>query len=323
MSQTTKLVSSLLDADPAEPRAEASRVAWNASLRGDPEALADYCRQLRIHALLKWKFGCISSSEREGLKVSRLRPSPLRRWRWLGMAAAAVVVATSLILLAPRPADAAMAALNRMISVAAGGGDRSYRLAVLDGEKTQRLLDQRTVAFEGALLHLGRGGRFVIQCDLSDGTRRISGSDGATSWDIMGSGPVHLSNDPTRFRHHLPGERENFTFLDPGSQLSLLREGYDISFASESASGQKTLRAVKRSKEIRGPREARISFDAKTSIILSIELMGLPLARGGPSALRLTLISESTFPEGFFRHTHHHESGRSVEMEPNNESQPH
>lgn len=145
------------------------------------------------------------------------RPTKKRRLiRWLGTVAATLALATAgLVLFSPKPAEAASAALARMIAVASRGSDRTFQLKVLAGEPSVRLINNQSASFEGALLHVGRGGQFVYECDLSDGARRISGSDGVTSWDIIGRSSVHLSNDPARFSHHLPGQQENFTFRTP------------------------------------------------------------------------------------------------------------
>ena len=287
-------------------------------LRSDPQALENYCQQMRIHALLAWRSGNAAKIElAEPANVIAMPTKKRKIIRWLGTVAAMVALITAgLLFLSPKSAEAASAALERMISVAARGGDRTFQLKVLSGEKSVRLINNQSASFDGALLHVGRGGQFVYECNLSDGTRRISGSDGVTSWDIIGRSPVHLSNDPSRFSHHLPGQQGNFTFLDPYAQLALLRDGYDISYVDNANPAFRTIKAVRRGREFRGPREARIAFDAKTNVIHSIDLIGLPQGRGGPSALRLTLVAEKTFPNGYFTHESHHEPGRRIEMEP-------
>jgi hypothetical protein len=284
-------------------------------LQHDPEALAAWCRQMRLHALLTWKHGRTQALSPPPVMPARMPSST--RWRWLGAAAALILLAAgSILLFRPPSANAAAAALERMIAVTARSGDRTYRLNVLEGGSSFQLLNHQTASCEGALLHLGSGSQFVYECDLSDGSRRITGSDGLTSWDILGPAPVHLSTDPTRFRHHLPGQQEDFSYLDPGAQLALLREGYDIVLVPGTVSGRQQLKAVKRSRAYRGPREAIITFEENSGTIQTIDLHGLPLARGGPTALRLTLTSQDTFPSGFFQHTAHHEPGRPIEMEP-------
>jgi hypothetical protein len=286
-------------------------------LRSDPKALESYCQQMRLHALLAWRSGnAVNLGMAEPSKVIDLPARKRKFSRWLGtMAAMLALITAGLMFLTPKPAEAASAALARMISVAARGGDRTFQLKVLAGESSMQLINNQRASYDGALLHVGNGGQFVYECDLSDGSRRISGSDGITSWDIIGPAPVHLSSDPSRFSHHLPGQQENFTFLDPYAQLALLREGYDISYADDSTNFMRTIKAVRRGREFRGPKEARITFDAKTNSVHSIDLIGLPRERGGPSALRLTLIAETTFSPGFFTHNSHHELGRRIEIE--------
>lgn len=301
---------------------EKDREALNELLRADAEARAEFAQQMKLHALLSWRAGAATveapvgahlapPDSTPGAGIPRHKVFP-QRWTWIGAAAAVAVIAGLLALFLPQPTDAAVAALNRMIAVTARAGGRTYRLQVLVGESEFHLSNGQRASCEGALLHLGRGGQFVYECGLSNGSRRISGSDGRTSWDILGSAPVHLSQDPTRFRHHLPGERQGFTYLDPGAQLALIRDGYDITLTPGGA-GMESLRAVKRSREFRGPREAVVTFEEKSGTIRSIDLFGLPQARGGPSALRLILTGEPEFPDGFFQHGHHHEKGRRVE----------
>ncbi len=287
-------------------------------LRTDSEAMHSYCQQMRIHALLTWRSGTAANAAMvEPINLVAMPTKKRRLIRWMGTVAAMMALATAgLLLFSPKPAEAASAVLTRMIAVASRGSDRTFQLKVLAGEPFVRLINNQSASFEGAMLHVGRGGQFVYECDLSDRSRRISGSDGVTSWDIIGRSPVHLSNDPTRFSHHLPGQQENFTFLDPYAQLAMLRDGYDISYADDSNPAIRTIKAVRRGREYRGPREARIVFDGKTNVIHSIDLIGLPQERGGPSALRLTLVAEKSFPPGFFSHDAHHESGRRIEMEP-------
>lgn len=298
-----KAVQSAMD---GELSAEA-QAALNNALRNEPPALEAYCRQLRVHSLLAWRAGLATSPVEKKIVAFPVRRNVLR---WAGWAAAALIVFSAVFfMMLPSRASAT---LERMLAVAARSGDRSYKFQVLAGEKTIRLINNQSASFEGAMLHLGGGGQFVYECELSDGSRRISGSDGVMSWDIIGHSPVHLSKDPARFRHHLPGEREHFTFLDPYSQLVMLREGYVLSLAGEVEPGIKLLKATKQSRAFRGPREVVISFDEKTSTIQGIDLIGLPQARGGPSALRLTLTSNAKLPADFFSHTSHHEPDRRV-----------
>jgi hypothetical protein len=47
-----------------------------------------------------------------------------------------------------------------------------------------------------------------------------------------------------------------------------------------------------------------------------MDLHGLPQAKGGPRAVRLTLLSESTLPADFFTHIAHQTPDREIIIEP-------
>ena len=65
------------------------RVALNDALRSDPAAREEYCRQMRMHALLAWRVGVTTSEaslvhEQNVIAISASR----RLWLWCGWAAA-------------------------------------------------------------------------------------------------------------------------------------------------------------------------------------------------------------------------------------------
>lgn len=301
-----KAIQSALDGE-LSGEAEA---ALNEALRSDPAALDAYCRQMRTHALLAWRAGIATTQEPKNVVLFPARQSFLR---WAGWAAAALVMLGALLFgLAP---SRATAAVNRMLA-AMQRGDRSYTISVIEGDAQMTMNKGRTLSYEGAVLHLRGERQFVLVRSIIEGGRRITGSDGTVNWDIVGDGPVKVTSDLTRFRGGLPGEQQDAAFLDLAGNLSGLKNGYDIALSDVSGEpSHARLHAQRKSRDVRGPREMNITFRRDSGVIVALELRGLPRARGGPEALRLTLTSEATLPADFFTHTPHHEPGRRVQDE--------
>lgn len=295
MSEPIPELEALIDGGGDGDATAASRLRER--LRDDPAAIAEYAAQMRMHALLTWKHG--------GASVKPVRPAVAAR-RWMGIAAAAAAIIGLFAVMMPRSAPAAAAAaLDRMLAVARRGGDRTYVFSVLAGSRGIAVKGGLVSFVDGARLHLGAGGEFLYDSPVSDGTRRLTGSDGRSSWEQWGDAAARVSSDPAYFRHHIPGEREHFTLLDPAAGIALLRDGYEVTL-DESGGSIQRLTAVKRRREFRGPREARVAFEKDSGTIVEMEFDGLPQARGGPSAVRLTLESRETHPPGFFSPEHQH-----------------
>lgn len=287
------------------------RAALNEALRHDPAALAAYCDQMRMDALLTWRTGKAvpsATSTTEKAKSGTRRHFLVPSWaRW----AAALLVLAGAAILVVSPGSSS-AAVNRMLA-AMERGDRTYRITVLDGEATMTMPNGGTMTYEGATLHLRGTGSFVLMRPLTDGGMRITGSDGHTNWDFAGDGPVKLSTDPQRFRGGIPGEQADAPFLLISEHLAALGENYDRTLTSIPGSpGLLRLTATRRSRLVRGPREIAITFRRDTGSITLMELRGLPRARGGPTSVRLTLTAEIPMPADFFDHHHHHESTRRI-----------
>ena len=284
----------------------------NDALRTNPAAREAWCRQMQMEALLRWRTGNVADTPSlANTRTAAAVPQSLRRWRWAGWAAAAVLLTGALLFIVlPNRAGAAvsriLAALER--------GDRSYAITVLAGEAQQSMNNGRTLSYNGAALYLRGDRQFVLIRPILEGGRRITGSDGSVNWDITGEAPVKVSRDVTRFRGGLPGDQQDAAFLDLRTQISRLQEGYDITLSkSPDRQELRRLTAMKRSREVRGPNQLVISFHPDSGVIESIEMRGLPRARGGPTALRLTLSSEAPLRDDFFTHAPHHEPGRRVE----------
>lgn len=284
-----------------------AQAALNDALRSDPAALETYCRQLRMDALLAWRTGAATMTAVE--KVVAF-PAKSRVLRWAGWAAAALVM----VFFALVPSRAS-AAVERMIT-AMQRGDRSYTISVTEGDARMTVNNGRTLTYEGAVLHLRGERQFVLVRPIIEDGQRITGSDGTVNWDIIGYGPVKVTSDLTRFRGGLPGEQQDATFLDLAANLSGLKSGYEIALGDVPGEpSQARLHAKRKSREVRGPREMDFTFHRDSGVIVALELRGLPRAKGGPEALRLTLTSEATLPADFFTHTSHHEPGRRVQDE--------
>jgi len=289
----------------------AERAALNEALRHDSAALAAYCDQWRMDALLAWRSGRVAPSAEAATEA--VKPGVRRLFlvpSWARWAAALLILAgTAFLLVSP---GSSSAAVNRMLA-AMERGDRAYRITVLDGDATMPMPNGGTMSYEGAMLHLRGTGSFVLMRPLTDGGMRITGSDGHTNWDFAGDGPVRLSTDPQRFRGGIPGEQADAPFLVISEHLASLGEDYDRTLTSiPGQQGLLRLTATRRSRLVRGPRELAITFRRDTGSITLMELRGLPRARGGPTSVRLTLTAEEPLPADFFDHSHHHESTRRI-----------
>ena len=305
----TEFEKAMRSAVDGELSAEA-KATLNEALRSDPAAREAYCRQMRMHALLAWRAGAATPvATTKGIAFS----ARTRFLRCAGWAAAALVMLGA-VLFALAPSRAA-ASVNRMLA-AMQRGDRSYMISVIEGDARIAMNHGRTLTYEGGALHLRGERQFVLVRPIVEGGRRITGSDGTVNWDIVGDGPVKVTSDLTRFRGGLPGEQQDATFLDLAGNLSGLKSGYDLELSDVPGEpSQAHLHAERKSRDVRGPREMGITFRRDSGVIVALELRGLPRARGGPEAVRLTLTGESTLTADYFNHTPHHELGRRIQDE--------
>lgn len=301
-----KAMHSLLD---GELSTEAQKVL-NERLRYDPAAMDAYCCQMRMHALLTWRAGAATSEATAKIVAFPVR---LRFLRWAQWAVAALFILGALVVaLAP---SRATAAVDRLFA-AMQRGDRSYTISVIEGDARMAMKNGRTLTYEGGVLHLRGDRQFVLVRPIIEGGSRITGSDGKTNWDIVCDGPVKVTRDLTRFRGGLPGEQQESLFLDLTENIACLKSGYDLALGDVLGEPSHVrLYAKKKSRVVRGPREIDIIFRRDSGIIVSLELRGLPRAKGGPEALRLKLISESALPADYFTHTPHHDVDQRIQDE--------
>lgn len=228
-----------------------------------------------------------------------------------------------------RPTTAnATDALERLIHSVSQSIDRAYRLSVLEeysqSRRPRNLPDEKwNVKFEdeldGAMLHVGGVNRYVFVRTLKDGRKRVSGCDGKESWAFREDSPIHVSQELARYRGGLPGQQQNLGFTDLFSQLTALRDRYNIELASISVDvpGARMQRLIgaRKSREVRGPKSVEIDFDSDNGTIHRMFLDGLPRGQGGPKSVEFNLVSQDDVANEFYSHGSHHSSNRRIKVE--------
>ena len=240
----------------------------------------------------------------------------------LGVAACLLIV---FVVLRPSTLSAAEA-LERIIQSAARSVDRAYEIHVLEEygqrRKPENLSEQQWLAepnenVDGAMLYVGGIDRHVFVRSLNDGRQRMSGCDGNESWAFRDDGPVHVSDDLTRFRGKIPGQQQSIAFTDLYSQLTLLRDGYDVELSEDTDLQSQIRRLVghRKSRDVRGPKSLELHFDRNDGTIHRMILDGLPRGHGGPKSVELMLVSQEPTEEGFYSHDFHHDDDRKIKRE--------
>lgn len=240
----------------------------------------------------------------------------------LGLAACLLI---AFVVLRPRTLRAAEA-LERIIQSAARSVDRAYEIHVLEEygqrRKPENLAEQQWLAesnenVDGAMLYVGGTDRHVFVRSLNDGRKRVSGCDGTESWAFREDGPIHVSDDLTRFRGKLPGQQQSIAFADLYSQLTSLRDGYDVELAEPADRESQIGRLVghRKSRDVRGPKSIELHFDRNNGTIHRMILDGLPRGHGGPNSVELVLVSQQPAEEGFYSHAFHHDDQRKIKRE--------
>ena len=221
-------------------------------------------------------------------------------------------------------------ALERIIQSATQSVDRAYEIHVLEEyrqrRKPENLTEQQWLAesnenVDGAMLYVGGTDRHVFVRTLTDGRVKKSGCDGTESWAFREDGPIHVSEDLTRFRGKVPGQQQSIAFTDLYSQLTSLRDGYDVELSEPTDRGNPNGRLVghRKSRDVRGPKSIEIHFDRNDGTIHRMVLDGLPRGHGGPKKVELVLVSQESLDDRFYSHAFHHDGERKIKRE---EAQP-
>jgi hypothetical protein len=225
--------------------------------------------------------------------------------------------------------SAAMASLEKVVEAAAKPFDRTYQVRVVEEyprDKRPRNLSQEAwdrkapEQIDGATIHVRGAEQFVMTVLLKTGVTRTSGCDGQVSWSFRENGPVHVSTDLNRFRGGMPGNQQDMPFLNIHANLSQLKVGYDVELADQqknAADGRllSQLTCVRKSNDVRGPKQVDVWFDAEDGTVHKMLLDGLPRGRGGPKSVMLELVDQSDLPSDFFSHDAHHEPGKRIRYE--------
>lgn len=222
--------------------------------------------------------------------------------------------------------SAAMASLEKVVEAAAKPFDRTYKVNVVEEyprdkrpqNLTQEAWDREAKKqLDGATLYVRGADRYVMTVTLKSGEQRTSGSDGVQSWAFRENGPVRTSTDLSRFRGGVPGQQQDIPFFDVHALLSQLRTGYDVELGDEQRKlgvqeSLVQLVGVRKSRDVRGPKQVEIWFDPDSGTVHEMLLDGLPRGGGGPKSVMLKLIDQSDLPVDFFSHESHHEPEREV-----------
>jgi hypothetical protein len=333
-----ELVESLLHGELAREQSE--RLA--SSLAGSALARDRFLDHLLVKATVveEARAGAFSSDPRalfgsieEPAEPAReTRPAAVRR-RWMSLVAAGLAACLLIAFWIQLPGTAvAESTLERLVDAFGQLGDRSYLIHVEEDRRGRRDSPRPGGGrypteryLEGAVLHLRGEDQFVLEQDLREGGRRLSGSDGTSSWSVRGKGPVRVSADPRRFRGGIPGQQQDLAFGDLRAQLEDLRWRYKLRLEEHpedpptGGEALHRLNARKRGREVRGPGTVDLWFDPATGLIHHMFLAGLPRGHGAPRSVSLELLSTDPLPADFFSHSAHHEEGRAVEHLPRDE----
>lgn len=248
-----------------------------------------------------------------------------------------MIVAASLIMaviwrgLGETPAAAAVVEINRLIAASARSTDRTFEITVEEAG----LLSHRDLAddaperkrppkppLSGAILHVRRGGQFVLSRQTSDGRTFLTGSNGRASWAVRPDGSVRESTDLNEFHRDVPGHEHSMPLIHIEEGLERLLEAYDVRLlpvettddAVAEDNPTRLIVAVKR-RHYRGPKRVEISYSVRSGLIQQLRFVEMPY---GPEhlTLRMTLIEERPLGDRFFDHESHHKTDQPVIEKP-------
>lgn len=290
----------------------------------DDDAVAE-----RIHAVMQQ---IDAESAAASVNVSS-KSVPHSRRRFAILTSALTIAATVMVMFVVfgphQSVSAAMDSLEMVLEAAAKPFDRTYKIRVVEEyprDKRPRNLSQEAwdrkapEQIDGATIHVRGADEYVMTVLLKTGETRISGCDGQVSWSFRENGPVHVSKDLNRFRGGMPGNQQDMPFLNIHANLSQLKIGFDVELAGDQEIGAdgtllSRLTCVRKSSDVRGPKQVDIWFDAEDGMVHKMLLDGLPRGRGGPKSVMLELVDQSELASDFFSHHTHHEPGKRVRYE--------
>ncbi|GAA4446022.1 hypothetical protein [Novipirellula rosea] len=262
-----------------------------------------------------------------------LKSVPLSRRRFAILTSALTIAAAVMVMFVVfgphQSVSAAMASLEKVVEAAAKPFDRTYKVRVAQEyprDKRPRNLSQEAwdreapEQIDGATIHVRGADEYVMTVLLKTGETRTSGCDGQVSWSFRENGPVHVSTDLNRFRGGMPGNQQDMPFLNIHANLSQLKIGFDVELADEQETGAdgtllSRLTCIRKSSDVRGPKQVDVWFDAEDGTVHKMLLDGLPRGRGGPKSVMLELVDQSELASDFFSHDAHHEPGRRIKSE--------
>lgn len=332
--EPNRLIGGYLD-ETLSPEEHAAFAHW---LKQAPENARQFARAVLLHDRLRSELltpAQMMPEARPALPVLAVgRPHRrLRRVAVIAGVAASLVVLLAVLWngLGDTPASAASVELNRIIAANAKPTDRTYQIVVEQvappqprGERPEPPVPGRPPKppMDGAMLHVRRGGQFVLVRTTRDGLPFVTGSNGQTSWAVRPDGPVRVSSDLARFNRDVPGHEHAMPLIYMKELLERLRAAYDVRLlpverSDESiAPNEKPLRllvAVKRRGD-RGPGRVEITYAARTGRLRRLRFVDMPY---GPDrlTLRLTLVDERNLDATFFDHESHHAPDRAIEFE--------
>ena len=221
-------------------------------------------------------------------------------------------------------------ALERIIQSVAQSVDRAYEIHVLEEyqqrRKPENLTEQQWLAeskenVDGAMLYVGGTNRHVFVRSSTDGGQMKSGCDGTESWAFRDDGPIRVSEDLTQFLGKIPGQQQSIAFTDLYSQLTSLRDDYNIELSEPTDRENRIARFVgyRKSREMGGPKSIEILFDRDDGMIHRMVLDGLPRGHGGPKKVEFVLVSQESLDDRFYSHAFHYDGERK---EKRKEAQP-
>ncbi|MCP4785278.1 MAG: hypothetical protein GY903_27820 [Fuerstiella sp.] len=263
--------------------------------------------------------------EEQQTSVINASPKSRKSTRRFAFLITAATLAASVLLVVgvyrPHQVDAAMASLDRVIERAQQPVDRSYLIQVVEEfTRNQRPKNTSREAWnreskdqlDGATLYVRGPDNFVLVHSPVDGRQRVSGYDGVESWSFREDSPVHVSSGGERFRGSMPGQQQTLPFLDMHASLTQLRENYDITLSEPHGERLSQLYGVRKSRDVRGPKEVDIWFNQTSGTVQRMVLYGLPPHKGSPKAVSLELIDQADLGPNFFSHEFHHQSDQPV-----------